>query len=385
MVLTTLNAKRSVLINATNLHAGGAVQVAVSFISEIFSIDVFDLDLEIWISSEINENLKSIGIVFDDRFVIKVFDTYGVSAFFSDLNSRLHRFDLVFTVFGPNYFKPKGYTNLVGFAQLWILDGSAYKLLAPLERIKTRFKFFIQKLFFLSSDALVVELEHVKEKLCQKRMMSEDAVHIAHNCISSLYFDESCWDSIDIPAARKTFRIGYLGRDYPHKNIRILPLIKHELFERFGIKTEFWVTFNDSEWSNKSEDFRREIMNSGSLTVTQCPSFYRSMDAIIFPSLLECFSATPLEALIMSKPLFASDKRFVKDVCGEYAIYFDPLDATEAATVIAEYINNQHGLDDKRLAEGREYATNYSNARGRAEKYLEVIRKLLPDSSVTNC
>ena len=67
------------------------------------------------------------------------------------------------------------------------------------------------------------------------------------------------------------------------------------------------------------------------------------MDAIIFPSLLECFSATPLEAMAMEKPFFASDREFIRDVCSDYALYFDPEDPISAANVINDYLENSYG------------------------------------------
>jgi glycosyltransferase involved in cell wall biosynthesis len=78
--------------------------------------------------------------------------------------------------------------------------------------------------------------------------------------------------------------------------------------------------------------------------------------------------------MAMEKPLFASDRRFVKDVCGDLALYFDPHEPENVADVIASYIKNQHGNDAARLAEARQHAVNFSSAKGRAERYLEIIR-----------
>ena len=75
----------------------------------------------------------------------------------------------------------------------------------------------------------------------------------------------------------------------------------------------------------------------------------------------------------MEKPLFASDRRFVKDICGDLVFYFDPLDPENVADVIASYIREQHENDAERLAKAREHAVNFSSAKGRAERYLEII------------
>jgi glycosyltransferase involved in cell wall biosynthesis len=370
---------KKVFINMANIHSGGGLQVATSFICELVNIEISDFDLYIFLSSEVNAELARLDVKVEDFSHAYVENNYGLGAFNSSLNDKVKGFDLGFTVFGPNYLRSKDYINLVGFAQPWILDGSVYNILPTLSRFKSKLKFAAQKWFFKRSDALVVELEHVRDGLCQRKIAAPADIYVAYNCISSLYFNKSFWRSVDILPKKSKFRIGFLSRDYPHKNTKIIPSINRVLREKYGLDVEFWVTLNGSEWANKSEEFKQRTRNAGSLSVAQCPSFYQAMDAVIFPSLLECFSATPLEAIVMERPLFASDRRFVRDVCGNYAIYFDPLDALDAARVIADYIRHHHGKDGQRLTEAREHAVNFSNARGRAERYLEIIRSLLAE------
>jgi glycosyltransferase involved in cell wall biosynthesis len=373
--------KKKIFINVTNIHSGGALQVAVSFFCELADIETSDFDLYIFLSSEVNAEVSRLGVYVESFSHAYVEDNHGLGAFNSDLNNKVKGFDLGFTLFGPNYLRSRNYIDLVGFAQLWILEESAYNILSPLSRLTSKLKFSVQKWVFKKSDALIVELEHVKDGLRRKKLAAPAAIYVAYNCVSSLYFNKLLWDSVDIPPSKFKFRIGFLSRDYPHKNTKIIPEIERVLHEKYGLDVEFWVTLNDSEWVKKSEEFKRSTQNAGSLSVTQCPSFYQAMDAVIFPSLLECFSATPLEAMAMEKPLFASDRRFVKDVCGDYALYFDPLDASDAARVIVDYIQSHHGKDVRRLSEARMHAVNFSSARGRAERYLEIIRSLLAEKS----
>lgn len=365
-----------VLINASNLHGGGGVQVAASFVSELLGLEGAD-DFSIWVSPEVANSLKSLGLKLDLFENIDIVGVKGLNALFSDYNKHLSNFDLVFTVFGPNYFRRSGYRNLVGFAQSWILDDAGYGFLTPLERIRTKLKFIAQKYFFKRANAFVVELEHVRDGLYKSRIAKPGSVHVVYNCISSLYLNPDVWQPLAVNVFTQKFKVGFLGRDYIHKNTDILPAVKRVLFEKHGVDVDFFVTFNDEEWAKKKEDFRSSIINVGSLSITQCPSFYQNVDAVIFPSILECFSATPLEAMAMGRPLFASDRRFVKDICGSFAHYFDPLDPESVASVIANYIKNEHGSDNERLALAQEHAIGFSSARGRAERYLEIIKEEL--------
>lgn len=362
-----------VLVNASNLHNGGGVQVATSFVSELLHRHS-EAGVKVWVSTEVAASLNNIGVEVALFQNVDLVDVHGLGAFFSEYNKELSDFDLVFTIFGPNYFRNKNYIDVVGFAQLWILDDSAYGLLPPLSRLKSKFKFFAQKRFFKNSDAFVVELEHVRDGLYREKISSSGSVHVAYNCISSFYLKPETWKPLEVEVSSSKFKVGFLGRDYVHKNTAILPEVKCVLAEKHGLDVDFFVTLNEQEWTKKPQAFRSSVSNVGSLAVTECPSFYQALDAVIFPSVLECFSATPLEAMAMEKPLFASDRRFVKDICGTFALYFDPLDPGNAADVMANYIQNQYGKDRSRLAAAREHAVNFSSAKGRAERYLEIIR-----------
>jgi len=373
-----------VAINACGLHVGGGVQVAVSFIDELSRLDILDLDIHIFVSTEVDVNLFKISSKIRNTKNYKVLDTYGLNSFFSSLNKELKQFALVFSVFGPSYLRQNGNIEIMGFAQPWIIDTSAYKKLTLKARIKSRAKFFIQSLFFRRAKKLVVELEHVKAGLIKKGIAKSQDIEIVHNCISSTYLDRTQWEALPRKISKQRFSIGFLGRDYPHKNTTILPAIKSVLQKKHGLDVDFFVTFNEIEWRTKPHSFKSQIINIGTLSVAQCPCFYQFLDAVIFPSVLECFSATPLEAMAMKKPLFASDRGFVRDICGDFALYFDPFNEESAADVIAEYIKNRKGIDGARLAAAREHVLKFSSARGRAERYLEIIRNTLAEQASKN-
>lgn len=368
-----------IAINASNIHGGGALQAATSFLDEISRIEICDLEMHFFVSSEVDFSLRKINSPCLMSDCYKVINTKGLLAYFSSLNHELSKFHLIFTVFGPSYLRAKQPLNIVGFAQPWIIDNSAYKILGVFIRPILKAKFFLQSFFFKRADKLVVELDHVKKRIAAMKIKEERNVEVVHNCISSIFYSSKHWEPISVKLASENFLIGFLGRDYPHKNTEFLPAVKDILMDKYGIAVDFCVTMNKREWSVKSKVFKSKIFNVGSLSITQCPSFYELLDAVIFPSILECFSATPLEALAMKKPLFASNRDFVRDICGNHAFYFDPFDPNSAAEVIACYINELRHRDDRRLELAREHALKFSDPRTRAERYLEIIRNTLND------
>lgn len=363
------------LINASNLHVGGGVQVAVSIIYEISRLDKIPSNLSVFVSDEVHSNLERLNIDISQFSCYKVYNTYGISALWSKLGLGAYKFDVVFTVFGPFYFSLNGAAHVVGFAQPWIIyrEESLYRKLSFFSELKVRAKFFLQTIFFKRATRLIVELEHVKNRLISRKIFDAKKIDVVHNCINSIYLRPEYWKPLDRPILKSGYSIGFVGRDYSHKNTSCLPVIKKLLKSIYDIDVNFYVTFSDAEWAEKSEDFRNEIVNAGVLEIAQCPSFYQEMDAVIFPSLLECFSATPLEAMVMKKPLFASDRGFVRDVCGDFSFYFDPENPRAAADLIANYVQNSMGCDDDRLAAACAYAIKFSSAKKRAIDCLEIM------------
>lgn len=370
-----------VLVNTSNLHNGGGVQVAVSFIYELSLMSEKNLlYIHVVTSKEVDKSLKRLNTRTDSFGKYDVLDTYGLQALISPLNNRIKYYKLVFTVFGPNYLRVKAEKDIVGFAQSWIINfnNPISSKLSLLNRKKLWIKFNLQWLFFLRSNHYIVELEHVKEGLNQTKKISNENISVVYNTASSLYKDKKKWRPIILNKLENKLSLGIVTRDYSHKNLDILPKVAQALKVNHDLQVQFYTTLNDEEWCKKSSFFKKHVSTVGSLSPEECPSFYQQVDGVIFPSLLECFSATPLEAMVMQKPLFASDRGFVRDVCHDYAIYFDPLDPDDIALKIANYF--QSGKINKvQLQEAKEHAFNFSSAKGRAEKYLQIINNHLEE------
>lgn len=283
-----------ILINASNLHVGGGVQVAASFIDEFLSLGGVGDDISIYASESVRKNLLRSDFFDSDCGLYNEINVNGFDLIDRSFYYDLDRFDLVFTVFGPLYSFRRKFKSIVGFAQAWIIypDNECYAMMPFFQRYKTRFKFWLQSLFFKRADVLVVELEHVKNQLIRVLGIPACRIHVIHNCLSSVYKNNSVWQPVDFPEEERCLRLGFLGRNYSHKNTAIFPGIVDALERMHGIKARFYVTFTDQEWACCSNEFQSVCTNVGPLTVAQCPRFYQGLDAVVFPSLLECFSAT---------------------------------------------------------------------------------------------
>tara|TARA_B110000908_G_C10224869_1_gene437380 strand:- start:179 stop:1312 length:1134 start_codon:yes stop_codon:yes gene_type:complete len=366
--------KIKILINASNLHGGGAVAVASSFINQLPLIANVSAGIAVLVSTEVNVNLISKGTAIENFASYKVFDVYGLDSMWSGIRREFDKYDLIFTVFGPAYVAFSKKRHIFGFAQPWIIypDNPVYNRLGFSEKIKYRLKYFVQSLFFARADALIVELDHVKKGLQNYGYLKDIPTHVVNSTVDSIFFSPEKWEPVSFPQRSNEIRLGVIARNYPHKNLESFICLKQVLFNQYDIRAEFYVTFSEEEWVACSEDYQREINNIGLLRLDQCPSFYDQVDGIVFPSLLECFSATPLETMIMKKPLFASDLSFIRDCSREYGNYFDPLDINDMAKVIANYYLNPTKCIDL-LNDASRYVTKFSSANGRAKEYLAII------------
>jgi glycosyltransferase involved in cell wall biosynthesis len=82
--------------------------------------------------------------------------------------------------------------------------------------------------------------------------------------------------------------------------------------------------------------FRLEdrIVNLGYIELSVIPAYFGHCHALLFPTLLESFSTTYLEAMHCGLPILTSDLDFAHEVCGPAALYFDPWSPDSIAEAI---------------------------------------------------
>jgi glycosyltransferase involved in cell wall biosynthesis len=370
---------KRVLINCSNLFIGGGVAVATSVIDCLSRMDHGELKISLLLSSCVQQNLREIGTDFGAFESSQTRDFQGIQAFWQGADKYFGNFDLVFTVFGPAYFACRNTRHLFGFAQPNILypDNPVSKAQPTLSRWKTRLKFELQAWFFSRADAIVVELEHVKAGLMKRRLFQSKPVDIVYSAVHTIYLTPDKWTAVNIPRQPGRLKLGLISSNYPHKNLSILPEVKSLLSSIYGRDVDIYVTLTNDEWQACDACFRDSIVNVGTLSLKQCPTFYHAIDGVLFPSLLECFSAVPLEAMVMGRPLFASNFSFVRDVCGNHCQYFDPLDATDIARTIDAYFSSPAQDRQLLLDAAKVHVQRFPGPQERASSYLKLVRQTL--------
>ncbi|WP_024607984.1 glycosyltransferase [Pseudoalteromonas sp. TAB23] len=367
---------KKIIINASNLHVGGGVQVAVSFISEFLEIinknEFSDTQFDFIISKTVKDNLSTSF----NLSRLNVVNVYGYTRLSELPKALLETCDIFFTIFGPIYFRSNSRVEITGFAQPWIAypDNLAYRQLGIGSRIKNKLIFQLKNYFFKRSNKFIVEAQHVKDALIAKRGYSKRDIYVVSNTVSAIYDTPELWKPIKIEKSN-LYTIGFMGRNYPHKNLKRLNEVNKILISKYNFKCRFLLTLSDAEMAECGFETEVDFISTGPLTIEQCPTFYKKIDALIFPSLLECFSATPVEALKMGTLVIASDLPFIRGVCEDSARYFDPMDNESIALAIFNSCN-EHEKNEQFIQKGRLLIEKLPSAQDRAQLYLKILLNL---------
>ena len=101
---------------------------------------------------------------------------------------------------------------------------------------------------------------------------------------------------------------------------------------------------------------------------------YNQAACFVFPSLYEGFGLPPLEAMACGCPVLVSDIPVEREVCGDAAQYFNPLDPTNILHTITQYLNNADVIKEKMRQKGFENIKRFS-----WEKSAEILIQKLKE------
>jgi glycosyltransferase involved in cell wall biosynthesis len=257
---------RKLLINCSNLFVGGGVQVAVSFLSELCEFDLNRDKICIVVSNKIAMQLSRKNL---DKYKMLVVDRKPSSLWRGSKTRRQlkeleRKFmpEVVFTVFGPAYWRPKC-RHIVGFANPWILypKSEAYKLISFRKRFLARLKYkFYEYRFRQEADLFVVEAEHVKNKLISICRIKEEKVEVVSNTFS-MFFNKDLKIEVDISKYHNgLFKFLTISHDYPHKNLNIIGDV-YKILKKNDCQVKFFVTISNDSYEKMSNNFKEATFN----------------------------------------------------------------------------------------------------------------------------
>ena len=181
------------------------------------------------------------------------------------------------------------------------------------------------------------------------------------------------------------FRLLYISEYGDYKNLSTLyRAVKH--LATLGQKDILLVTTADP-WQNPNvESVSRAqdqilcqdplvapfIKNVGYVPYREVPSLYRDCDAFLFPSLVESFGHPLVEAMASGRPIIAADTPVNREICGEAALYFEPMDSSGVAAHILR-LQRDNELGVRMSAAGRKRAEQHFDWRDHVGRFLKCI------------
>ncbi|WP_395496494.1 glycosyltransferase [Arsenophonus endosymbiont of Lipoptena cervi] len=360
------------LVNVSNLYTGGGLQTGISVIEEFTALKVkYIAAISPPIFEQLSDEAKKLCVVI--KLTPSGLLNFSARKKLTNLVQKYQVTD-VFTVFGPSYWIPKVKNHLVGFAQAWIIYDTTTIIdtLSLKERIKRIILNFIQKIFFkYNATKLVTETNDVRRKIISLFKTNPKNIFTVSNAISSAFYDKKKYDYKilnKLPTKNNDIWLLTIAYDYPHKNLKIIT----KLINKLPYKFKFILTVNDEFKKNFSKKNQNRIITLGKITNVQCPPIYEICDALFLPTLLECFSASYIEAMYMEKPIFTSNKTFAKAICKNAAYYFNPLNIDDISKTIINAYDNKTMINKKCLL-GKALIKKLPSAKDRAKKYLNIL------------
>ena len=359
---------------------GGSLQVAISLIKEFMKFP--ENDYSIIVSREVNKQLD--GIDFPSNFHFynlpypsknRLLNLVLRRSFLKNVENKTKP-DCIICTSGPLYWKPHS-PLLIGYnlPHLVYQESPYFKRIPKWMKIRWYIKWSVHiSRYRKEAAAIFVQTEDINERL--RKALKFDRVYTVSNTYNDAYKNpQKCSDKLP-ERMNGEFRLLTLSAFYMHKNFEIIPKVIDELLKKSEDNIRFVVTLPEDKYNlvfgSKYNDY---IWNVGFVPTKEGPSLYQECDVMFLPTLLECFSASYAEAMVMKKPIMTSDLGFAHTVCKDAAIYFNPDNAAEIAEKIIN-LKQDKDLQQSLINKGCEQMKQFGSAEDRAVKILELCTEI---------
>jgi len=357
---------------------GGGFQIASNFIRtanqnhDVEWIYFVSADLDKAIGKEFSEKLNISYFVFPTQPDFKTHRKVQ-----KKMNSLIEQKkpDVVYSILAPSYsdfackevMRCSNAWNYVNSVNKWAWGTLSFK-----SKLLFRLKGAYVCRLMRKTKYFVTQTETAKRSIISVTNTDENNVRVIPNVLPAVYLHSPVKKSLH----GDCINIVYVSATQPHKNLELIPEVASVLKNKYGLMNfEFILTipYNDEKYINDFNaivnhyDVDNQINNVGYQSQQQLIELYSKCDIYFFPSLLETFSATLLEAMYFQMPIVATDFDFNREVADGAALYFQPKNAEEAAEQIACLIKDQYLYGEmiakakKRIMRYDDYSKNFSD------------------------
>jgi glycosyltransferase involved in cell wall biosynthesis len=175
------------------------------------------------------------------------------------------------------------------------------------------------------------------------------------------HLDAICSDSrvlVDAEPIDRRFLLAVASTN-PSKNLARLVEAFGRLAPSQGLRLVIVGGGNSRVFANANWPAVEGVLRLGTVDDAALKALYCHALALIVPSLYEGFGLPPLEAMACGCPVAVARTAALPEVCGDAALYFDPLSVDDIAAVLRRLANDS-GLREALCRAGRTHAAAFT-------------------------
>lgn len=229
---------------------------------------------------------------------------------------------------------------------------------------------------------IIVPSEAVKSALIQKSHGLSEKINVIYEASEEVFSQKDSKSRANFTKLTAQYPLEkpfllYVGNSFPHKNLTLLlkALTHLETVQLVLVSSQNKFLERIKE-QIQNLGLKERVVLIGYVDDATLKTLYQEAVCFVFPSLAEGFGLPGLEAMAAGTPVLASDIPVFKEVYGEAAIYFDPLDDRDLAARIS-LVSAQSAIREKYTSLGFSQVKKYSwakYARATQAVYLKAIQ-----------
>lgn len=167
----------------------------------------------------------------------------------------------------------------------------------------------------------------------------------------------------------------FVGSPTPNKNLATA-VSAFKIVQKYYPNTRFIVVgnLNNDVFETPKGLNEDSVIFTGFLPDADITCLLSKAEALVFPSIYEGFGIPPLEAMVHSCPVIASDIPSVREVCGDAAIFSSPHDIDGFASAMTNLLS-QPSLREQLVEAGRNRSKTYNWA-STASVIVQTLNKI---------
>jgi glycosyltransferase involved in cell wall biosynthesis len=330
-----------ILLNASTIRMGGAIQVTVNFIINTIKYPE-EVEWSYVISKPIFEELK---LHIENPILNLNIIEYSPASLFKGRQTKKNIYkliseinpDLIYSIGSPSYLKLKK-TEVQRLTNPWVTHPNkySYNKLSFLNKIYYTFDRYYKIFKLRHTKYFITQTNEAKSGILNLFNIKKENIKVIPNCFADI-FSAGKSPFVNRPKVTESLEVCCISHPYPHKNIDIILYIAKELKNRGYNNFHFYVTIpKDAKFLVKFNKIINQlqigehIINLGKINLKECYQWYSKTNVLLLPTLLETFSVSLLEAMQMDLFIVATNFKFNKEVCKDAALYYEPLSLKDA-------------------------------------------------------